>query len=371
MPDVTDGAMQQRPTPVGPVMMEVVDRLVSNTETIDRIMGEETVTTSLFHFECQTPGFTTVKEVEKTVNVPAFLASFRFVKELEMAEFTTQLRHNIDLGAYGTWDQVLALHNKLKDVLLRMIQNPDLAARIAAPVLVNLKNVETVLQSVETNLYDISAKSRLHEVQDECDRINQQMLDLIVGVGGSYEHRYHDSAILKSQPYLISCLVSQGWYPCQDTRLAYRATRDGFAAYDMYDNCLHLKDRCAIVLFRDAYDNVIGGSVNVWSVPDTQGAGVSIFTLANNGITPPTRFHFNYIRSGTNNGHVTPRLATVASRTAGIAWGRNDLKYDGEFVSASNFPDTYIDTTGLGPKVFGVRTSVIPEEIEVYELVTY
>ena len=146
--------------------------------------------------------------------------------------------------------------------------------------------------------------------------------------------------------------------------LIFKATRDGFRGVDFHRFC----DRRTqtVVAIRSKAGYVFGGYARaVWnsSFIYTNDPSAFIFTLVNPNSIPPTRY---LIKRGSE------QYALYNNPNYGPTFGGGHDIYvpdiSNEATGYTNFPISYIDSTGRGALTFNGNLSFETNDIEVYQI---
>jgi len=149
--------------------------------------------------------------------------------------------------------------------------------------------------------------------------------------------------------------------------ILYQATQDGFRASDFHRKCNNKGSTLTVIESSLGY--IFGGYVDKEWI-SSSGFYVSsdnafLFTLKNSFSIPPTKFDIKI--PGTN--------AIVCNSSYGPIFGNggNDLlifdQSNSNSNSSSNFPTSYIDTTGKGNNLFAGSKTFTTKEIVVYQII--
>jgi len=156
------------------------------------------------------------------------------------------------------------------------------------------------------------------------------------------------------------------WLPNRKFQLLYKATTDGFEAEDFHNKCDNKGS--TLTLIRSANGYLFGGySVLPWDSTTEDFKNHSegfIFTLSNPHNIPPSKYPHDeqnpqsiYCIS-----YCGPTFGTGFDIYVG-----NDSHQDNE--SYTNFPKSYVDTTGKGNNTFTGARNFVTSDIEVFSVI--
>jgi hypothetical protein len=155
----------------------------------------------------------------------------------------------------------------------------------------------------------------------------------------------------------------------QQWKLIYRGTRDGFHSEDFHRCCDNKGPTVTVILSDDGY--LFGGYTTVpWKTPQDSLFGVHkedstayLFTLTNPHHILATKFKIR-------NDQIAH--AVIHRDDHGPCFGSGDIcirsNSNVNSESHSSFPQTYIDTTGIGKTLFTGSRYFATEEIETFRL---
>ena len=152
----------------------------------------------------------------------------------------------------------------------------------------------------------------------------------------------------------------------QQWELIYKASRDGFGGNTFHSHCNEKGPTMTIILSNNNY--LFGGYTSVpWtsSGSNKNDATAFLFTLTNPYGISPTKYPVNPTKASSavyHNAHDGPKFGTSSyDLTVENNSNSNNACY-------TNFPSSYIDTTGKGNNTFTGAVNFTTIDIEVFKL---
>jgi len=156
--------------------------------------------------------------------------------------------------------------------------------------------------------------------------------------------------------------VIRQWFPKQTFTLLYKSTRDGALPAAFHQKCDNKGPTLVLIQSQQGY--LFGGYTPVaWDSTSSYKASTTsfLFTLTNPNSIPPTKYAINPAQAAY-------AMFASASYCATFGSGHDLTVRDSNGSIYTNFPHTYIDTTGHGQNTFIGARNFVPTEVEVFSI---